>query len=297
MTETRAAAQRPAALFWAEFAESRLALAGLAVFALAVFAAVFAPWLTPQDPYDQATLSLLDARLPPGTVGSAGYVHWLGTDAAGRDVFSAILWGLRTSLFVGVAAGAAALALGTMLGLAAAFFGGRVELLLMRIVDLQLSFPAILLALVLVASLGQGLAQVVTALVAAQYAYFARTVHGAALAERRKEYIEAASGIPLKPARILFRHLLPNCLPPLIVVATVQVANAIAIEATLSFLGVGLPVTEPSLGTLIANGFQFMLSGRYWISVYPGVALLIVIVSINLVGDRLRDVLNPRLRR
>jgi peptide/nickel transport system permease protein len=297
MTETRAAAQRPAALFWAEFAESRLALAGLAVFALAVFAAVFAPWLTPQDPYDQATLSLMDARLPPGTVGSAGYVHWLGTDAAGRDVFSAILWGLRTSLFVGVAAGAAALALGTMLGLAAAFFGGRVEMGLMRIVDLQLSFPAILLALVLVASLGQGLAQVVTALVAAQYAYFARTVHGTALAERRKEYIEAASGIPLKPARILFRHLLPNCLPPLIVVATVQVANAIAIEATLSFLGVGLPVTEPSLGTLIANGFQFMLSGRYWISVYPGVALLIVIVSINLVGDRLRDVLNPRLRR
>jgi len=297
VTEARAAAQRPAALFWAEFAESRLALAGLAVFALAVFAAVFAPWLTPQDPYDQATLSLMDARLPPGTVGSAGHVHWLGTDAAGRDVFSAILWGLRTSLFVGVAAGAAALALGTTLGLAAAFFGGRVEMGLMRIVDLQLSFPAILLALVLVASLGQGLAQVVTALVAAQYAYFARTVHGAALSERRKEYVEAASGIPLKPARILFRHLLPNCLPPLIVVATVQVANAIAIEATLSFLGVGLPVTEPSLGTLIANGFQFMLSGRYWISVYPGVALLIVIVSINLVGDRLRDVLNPRLRR
>lgn len=297
MSGARGEAERPAALFWAEFAESRLALAGLAVFVLAVLAAVFAPLLTPQDPYDQATLSLMDARLPPGTTGTGGYVHWLGTDAAGRDVFSAILWGLRTSLFVGVAAGAAALALGTVLGLAAAFFGGRVEMLLMRIVDLQLSFPAILLALVLVASLGQGLAQVVTALVAAQYAYFARTVHGAALAERRKEYIEAASGIPLRPARILFRHLLPNVLPPLIVVATVQVANAIAIEATLSFLGVGLPVTEPSLGTLIANGFQFMLSGRYWISVYPGLALLVVIVSINLVGDRLRDVLNPRLRR
>jgi peptide/nickel transport system permease protein len=297
MSGGRAEAERPAALFWAEFAESRVALAGLATFALAVFAALFAPWLTPQAPYDQATLSLIDARLPPGSVGSGGYVHWLGTDAAGRDVFSAILWGLRTSLFVGVAAGAAALALGTTLGLAAAFFGGRVELLLMRIVDLQLSFPAILLALVLVASLGQGLVQVVAALVAAQYAYFARTVHGAALSERRKEYIEAASGIPLRPARILFRHLLPNCLPPLIVVATVQVANAIAIEATLSFLGVGLPVTEPSLGTLIANGFQFMLSGRYWISVYPGIALLVVIVSINLVGDRLRDVLNPRLRR
>ncbi|MCU0985479.1 MAG: ABC transporter permease [Acetobacteraceae bacterium] len=292
-----AGAERPAALFWAEFAESRVAVGGLIVFILAVLAAIFAPWITPQDPYDQATLSLMDARLAPGMVGSGGYAHWLGTDAAGRDVFSAILWGLRTSLFVGVAAGAAALALGTTLGLAAAFFGGRIEMLLMRIVDLQLSFPAILLALVLVASLGQGLAQVVAALVAAQYAYFARTVHGAALSERRKEYIEAASGIPLRPARILFRHLLPNVLPPLIVVATVQVANAIAIEATLSFLGVGLPVTEPSLGTLIANGFQFMLSGRYWISVYPGIALLIVIVAINLVGDRLRDVLNPRLKR
>lgn len=294
---TDAAARRPTALFWAEFAESRLAVGGLVVFVLAVLAAVFAPLITPQDPYDQAMLSLMDARLPPGAVGSGGYAHWLGTDAAGRDVLSAILWGLRTSLFVGVAAVPAALALGTTLGLAAAFFGGRIEMLLMRIVDLQLSFPAILLALVLVASLGQGLAQVVAALVAAQYAYFARTVHGAALSERRKEYIEAASGIPLSPARILFRHLLPNVLPPLIVVATVQVANAIAIEATLSFLGVGLPVTEPSLGTLIANGFQFMLSGRYWISVYPGIALLIVIVAINLVGDRLRDVLNPRLKR
>jgi peptide/nickel transport system permease protein len=290
-------ARRPAAMFWAEFAESRLAVGGLVVFILAVLAAVFAPWITPQDPYDQATLSLMDARLAPGMVGSGGYAHLLGTDAAGRDVLSAILWGLRTSLFVGVAAGTAALALGTTLGLSAAFFGGRIEMLLMRIVDLQLSFPAILLALVLVASLGQGLWQVVAALVAAQYAYFARTVHGAALSERRKEYIEAASGIPLRPARILFRHLLPNVLPPLIVVATVQVANAIAIEATLSFLGVGLPVTQPSLGTLIANGFQFMLSGRYWISVYPGIALLIVIVAINLVGDRLRDVLNPRLKR
>jgi peptide/nickel transport system permease protein len=239
----------------------------------------------------------MDARLPPGSVGSGGYTHWLGTDAQGRDVLSAIVWGLRTSLFVGAAAGVVALCIGTAVGLAAAFCGGRVELALMRLVDLQLSFPAILLALVLVAILGQGLFQVVAALVAAQYAYFARTVHGAALSERRKEYIEAAAGIPLHPARVVWRHLLPNCLPPLIVVATVQVANAIAIEATLSFLGVGMPVTEPSLGTLIANGFQFMLSGRYWISVYPGIALLIVIVAINLVGDQLRDVLNPRLKK
>ncbi len=167
----------------------------------------------------------------------------------------------------------------------------------MRVVDLQLSFPAILLALVLVALLGQGMAQLVTALVAAQYAYFARTAYGAATAERRKDYIEAATATPLSRGRVVFRHLLPNCLPPLIVVATVQVANSIALEATLSFLGLGLPVTEPSLGMLIANGFVYMMSGRYWISVYPGVALIVLIVAINLVGDQIRDQLNPRLRR
>jgi peptide/nickel transport system permease protein len=196
-----------------------------------------------------------------------------------------------------VAAGGIALLLGTTVGLIAAFRGGLVEAGIMRLIDLQLSFPAILLALVLAAIMGQGVWQVVAALVAAQYAYYARTVHGAALAERRKDYVEAALGIPLSSRRVILRHLLPNALPPLIVVATVQVANAIAIEATLSFLGVGMPVTQPSLGTLIANGYQFMLSGRYWISVYPGLALLLVILSINLVGDRLRDVLNPRLRR
>ena len=292
---TRAAS--PAALFWAEFAESRIALGGLFVFGLAVVLALTAPWITPQNPYDQALLSLMDARLPPGSVGSGGYTHWLGTDAQGRDVLSAIFWGLRTSLFVGAAAGVVALCIGTTVGLAAAFFGGRVELALMRLVDLQLSFPAILLALVLVAILGQGLFQVVAALVAAQYAYFARTVHGAALSERRKEYIEAASGIPLRPTRVVLRHLLPNCLPPVIVIGTVQVANAIALEATLSFLGIGLPVTEPSLGLLISNGFNYLLSGRYWISFFPGMALLITIVAINLVGDQLRDILNPRLQR
>lgn len=292
-----AAAQSPARLLWAEFAESKLALVGLAVFTACVLAALFAPFITPQDPYNQAELVMFDARLAPGTVGSGGYPHVLGTDAQGRDLYSAIIFGLRTSLGVGVAAGGIALLLGTTVGLIAAFRGGLVEAGIMRLIDLQLSFPAILLALVLAAIMGQGVWQVVAALVAAQYAYYARTVHGAALAERRKDYVEAALGIPLSSRRVILRHLLPNALPPLIVVATVQVANAIAIEATLSFLGVGMPVTQPSLGTLIANGYQFMLSGRYWISVYPGLALLLVILSINLVGDRLRDVLNPRLRR
>ncbi len=181
------------------------------------------------------------------------------------------------------------------MGLIAAYFGGWVDTVIMRIVDLQLSFPAILIALMLLALLGRGVDKIIFALVVVQWAYFARTVRGAALVERRKDYVEAARCLALSHRRIMFRHMLPNCLPPLIVVATVQMAHAIALEATLSFLGVGLPITEPSLGLLIANGFDYMLSGRYWISVFPGIALVLTIVSINLVGDRLRDVLNPRL--
>ena len=290
-------AQSPLAAFWAEFRENWIAVAALAVVVIIVFIAVFAPLIAPQDPYDLATLSLMDARRPPGHVGSGGYVHLLGTDDQGRDLVSAILYGLRISIQMGLMAGFVSLVIGTTLGIVAAYSGGRLESLIMRIVDLQLSFPAILLALVLVALLGQGKAQLVTALVAAQYAYFARTAYGAASGERRKDYVEAAAATPLSGRRIVFRHLLPNCLPPLIVVATVQIANAIALESTLSFLGLGLPVNEPSLGMLISNGFKYMMSGRYWISVYPGIALIILIFAINLVGDQVRDQLNPRLKR
>jgi peptide/nickel transport system permease protein len=281
-------AATPAAQFWEEFRESKVALVALAVVVAVAAAALAAPLFAPQDPYDIAKLVLTDARRPPGYVGTAGYVHWLGTDAQGRDLFSAILYGLRISVQIGVAA---------TLGTTAAFVGGRVESIIMRIVDLQLSFPAILLALVLSAVLGQGKAQLIVALVTAQYAYFARTAHGAATAERVKDYVEAALSTPLPVRAVVFRHILPNCMPPLIVVATLQVANSIALEATLSFLGLGLPVTEPSLGMLIANGFQYLLSGRYWISIYPGVALIVLIVAINIVGDRIRDQLNPKLRR
>ncbi len=287
----------PVARFWSEFRTNRIAVVALAVVATIVMLAVFAPLYAPQNPYDLANLVLMDARRPPGYVGSKGFTHWLGTDAQGRDLLSAILYGLRVSLQVGLAAGVVAFALGATLGALAAFMGGKIEILIMRIVDLQLSFPAILLALVLVALLGQGQWQLIAALVTAQYAYFARTAHGAATAERAKDYVAAALSTPLSSARVVFRHILPNCLPPLIVVATVQVANSIALEATLSFLGLGLPVTEPSLGMLIANGFQVLLSGRYWISIYPGVALIVLIVAINLVGDQVRDQLNPRLRR
>ncbi|MFY7960760.1 MAG: ABC transporter permease [Elsteraceae bacterium] len=287
----------PTRLFMAEFARSRVSMAALAVLAVIVLLALLAPVITPQNPYDLATLVLTDARRAPGYVGSKGFTHWLGTDAQGRDLLSAILYGLRISLQVGLMAGAIAFSLGAALGTLAGFVGGWVETVIMRIVDLQLSFPAILLALVLSAMLGQGKWQLIAALVTAQYAYFARTAHGAATAERSKDYVEAALSTPLSSARVAFRHVLPNCLPPLIVVATVQVANSIALEATLSFLGLGLPVSEPSLGMLIANGFQYMLSGRYWISIYPGVALIVLIVAINLVGDQIRDQLNPRLKR
>ncbi len=287
----------PLTLFWADFRENRVALAALAVVALIALAAIFAPLIAPQDPYDLATLSLMDARRPPGFIGSGGYVHYLGTDPQGRDLVSAILYGLRISIQIGVAAGVVALTLGATLGVAAAYLGGRLEALIMRAVDLQLSFPPILLALVLSALMGQGRLQLIAALVAAQYAYFARTAYGAASAERRKDYVEAALATPLRGGRVVFRHLLPNCAPPLIVVATVQIANAISLEATLSFLGLGLPVDEPSLGMLIANGFPYMMSGRSWISVYPGVALIVLIVAINLVGDQVRDQFNPRLKR
>lgn len=290
-------AASPLAAFWEEFRANRVALVALVVVAIVAVLTICAPWLTPQDPYDLANLQLMDARRPPGFVGSTGIHHILGTDAQGRDLYSAMVYGLRISLQMGLMAGAIAFAFGATIGTLAAYIGGRVEALIMRVVDLQLSFPAILLALVLSAVMGQGKTQLLIALVTAQYAYFARTAHGAAAAERNKDYVEAALSIPLPAHTVVFRHILPNCLPPLIVVATVQVANAIALEATLSFLGLGLPTTEPSLGSLIAAGFQYLLSGRYWISIFPGVALIVLIVAINLVGDQIRDQLNPRLRR
>jgi peptide/nickel transport system permease protein len=297
MTARPVAIDSPWRGFVREFTEDKVAVVALAVLGLIVLLALIAPLITPQDPYDLSKLVLMDARRPPGYVGSNGFTHWLGTDAQGRDLYSAILYGLRISLQVGLMAGAIAFVLGASLGTLAGFAGGRTETLIMRIIDLQLSFPAILLALVLAALLGQGKWPLIAALVTAQYAYFARTAHGAATAERSKDYVEAALSTPLSSARVAFRHVLPNCMPPLIVVATVQVANSIALEATLSFLGLGLRVSEPSLGMLIANGFQYMLSGRYWISIYPGIALIALIVAINLVGDQIRDQLNPRLRR
>jgi peptide/nickel transport system permease protein len=289
--------QTPFSRFAREFADSRVALLGLALLALIVGIAILAPWIAPQNPYDLAKLDLLDARLEPGAKNAAGSTYLLGTDGQGRDMLSAIFYGLRVSLYVGVMSGIIALTLGTLLGVMAAYVGGRFEQVLMRIVDIQLGFPAILVALILLAVLGKGVDKIIIALVTVQWAYYARTARAAALVERNKEYVEAARALGLSGARIVLRHLLPNALPPLIVVGTVQVAHAVALEATLSFLGIGLPTTEPSLGLLIANGYEYLLSGKYWISVYPGIALLLTILSINLVGDQLRDVLNPRLAK
>ena len=283
--------------FVRDFMQSRIALCGLALLMIVLFLALFAPWIAPQNPYDLSKLDLMDSKLAPGAQSMMGSTFWLGTDGMGRDMLSAILYGLRVSLLVGVVSGVIALAIGASLGVSAAFFGGRYEQILMRIVDIQLGFPAILVALILIAVLGSGVEKVIVALITVQWAYYARTARSAALVERNKEYMEAARGLGLPTWRVLLKHLIPNTLPPLIVVGTVQVAHAIALEATLSFLGLGLPITEPSLGLLIANGYEYMLSGKYWISVYPGVALLLTIVAINLVGDQLRDVLNPRLAR
>lgn len=289
-------ASTPVQTHTADFARDRIAWIALWVLVALLFAALASPWITPQNPYDLAQLDILDSKLAPGAHGAVVSTYWLGTDDQGRDMVSAILYGLRISLGVGVLSTVVALALGLVIGLLAARAGGWVESLIMRVVDLQLSFPSILIALILLALAGQGVDKIIIALIVVQWAYYARTVRGAALVELRKEYVEAAVCAGYSHTRILFRHVLPNVLPPLIVVATVQVAQAIALEATLSFLGLGLPITEPSLGLLIANGYVHLLSGKYWISFFPGIALLVTIVAINLVGDRLRDVLNPRLK-
>lgn len=289
--------QTPFQRFRRDFFSSKIATAGLLILVVVILAAIFAPFISPQDPYDLAHLDVMDSRLEPGQKASeGGMTYLLGTDEQGRDMLSAILYGIRISVMVGVVSTVIALIFGLALGLIAGYVGGRIEALIMRVADIQLSFPPILIALILLALTGQGIGKIIIALVAVQWAYYARTARSAALVERKKEYIEAATALGLSPTRIIARHLLPNCLPPLIVIAALQVASAISLEATLSFLGLGVPITEPSLGLLIANGFQYLLSGKYWISFFPGIALLLTVVAINLVADQLRDVLNPRLQ-
>ena len=281
--------------FCAEFSSNRIAALAFIIFILILFVAIFAPFVAPTNPYDLASVDIMNSRLSPGTEDFSGTTFWLGTDGAGRDMVSAIFYGLRVSLGVGVFSGLIALTIGAFFGVSAAFFRGKYETFVMRVVDIQLSFPSILLALIIIAAFGKGVDKTIIALILVQWAYYARTARASALVEMNKEYVDAAKCMAFSNTRIMFKHILPNCMAPLIVVGTLQTAHAISLEATLSFLGLGLPITEPSLGLLIGNGFEYMYSGDYWISIFPGVALLITVGAINLVGDHLRDMLNPRL--
>ncbi len=261
---------------------------------LLVLLAVLAPFIAPQDPYDLASLSVMDNRLAPGSTSMTGSVYWLGTDAQGRDMVSAILYGLRTSLLVGLLSTLGAMTIGVSAGLLAAQLGGVADAVIMRVVDFMLGFPSMLVALVLLASVGRGVDKVILAIILVQWAQYARLMRASALVERRKEYIEAAVNFGLPTHYIMLRHLLPNSIGSVLVISTISIASAITLEATLSFLGVGVPVTQPSLGLLIANGFDYLLSGEYWIAVFPGIALVLLIISLNFVGDRLRRSFNVR---
>jgi len=288
------------------FRRSPVAMASAAVAAVMILSAVFAPWLAPYDPFDPATLNLMDGFTPPLETGFSGDRYLLGTDDQGRDVLSAILYGTRISLLVGVCAIAFAMVLGTTLGLVAGYVGGWVDSLIMRIADVQLSFPAILVALlifgvaraVLPREVHEDMAiyVLILAIGLSDWVQFARTVRGTTLVEKNKEYVQAARVIGVHPAAIVFKHVLPNTLGPVTVIATIGLALAIITEATLSFLGVGVPPTQPSLGTLIRIGGNFLFSGEWWITLFPGVALVMLALSVNLLGDWLRDALNPRLR-
>ena len=268
--------------------------------------AVFAPWIAPHNPFDSGTLVLTDGFTPPAWIAGGRMQYLLGTDDQGRDMLSAIMYGARISLAVGVASVLFSMALGVGLGLFAGYVGGRVDAFIMRVADIQLSFPAILIALLI-----DGVARValpreahdqiavyvlILAIGVSGWVQYARTVRGSTLVERNKEYVQAARVIGRSQASIMFRHVLPNVMGPVLVIATIHIATAIITEATLSFLGVGVPATQPSLGTLIRVGNDFLLSGEWWITVFPGLALIVLVLSVNLVGDWLRDALNPKLR-
>ena len=288
------------------FKHSPLAMISFVVLLICVGGAVLAPWLAPHNPFDLKTLNLNDALLPPSWSAGGNPAYFLGTDDQGRDVFSAIMYGARVSLLVGLASVLLAILLGVSLGLLAGYVGGKIDAVIMRIADVQLSFPAILIALLI-----DGVARValpkgmhdqlavyvlIFAIAASGWVQYARTVRGSTLVERNKEYVQAARVIGRKPLAIMFTHVLPNVTGPVLVLGTLHIGTAIITEATLSFLGVGVPPTQPSLGTLIRIGNDFLFSGEWWITVFPGGALVILVLSINVIGDWLRDALNPKLR-
>jgi peptide/nickel transport system permease protein len=254
--------------------------------------------LSPQNPYDLTQLFLENSNLAPTLFSEWSYSHFmLGSDGQGRDLYSAILYGLRVSLYVGLASTILSAVFGTLMGLVAGYMGGRTDAFIMRIADIQLSFPAILIALVIMSIWGQGLFKIIIAISVVNWVFYARTARGSTLAEREKDYVDAARSSGISDTAIMLREVLPNIVAPIIVIGTVRVANSIILESTLSFLGLGVPITEPSLGSLIYEGYQVLFSGFWLASVLPGLALMGVVLGINLLGDRLRDVLNPRLKR
>nr|WP_236020911.1 ABC transporter permease [Devosia sediminis] len=273
---------------------------------LLVLMAIFAPWLAPYNPFNPATLNLMDGFTPPNSTSFAGNYFALGSDSQGRDVLSTIMYGLRVSLFVGLMATLFAMVLGVSLGLVAGYVGGALDAVIMRIADVQLSFPAILIAL-LIFGIARGIIPpnqqegaavwvLIIAIGLANWAQFARTVRGATMVERQKDYVAAARILGVNPFIVLLRHVLPNVTGPVLVIGTIGLALAIIEEATLSFLGVGVPPTQPSLGTLIRIGQQFLFSGEWWILLFPAITLVLLALSVNLLGDWLRDALNPKLR-
>jgi len=292
-------------LAWS-FRRSPVTVAAALVTLLCVAGAALAPWVAPQDPFDLAALDLNNAFLPPAWSEGGRAAFLLGTDNQGRDILSTILHGARVSLVVGLASVLLALFLGVSLGLIAGYFGGRIDAFIMRVADIQLSFPAILIALLIdgvarialsaAAHDALALAVLVVAIALSKWVDYARTVRGSTLVEKNKEYVQAARVIGVSPLAIMSKHVLPNVLGPVLVLGTVHIATAVLTEATLSFLGVGVPPTTPSLGTLIRIGQEFLFSGEWWITIFPGLALVLFVLSVNLLGDWLRDALNPKLR-
>ncbi|SEJ04217.1 peptide/nickel transport system permease protein [Variovorax sp. OK605] len=287
------------------FRTSPVAIAAALIALVCVVCALFAGWVSPHNPFDLAALELNDARLPPAWTAEGTSKYLLGTDDQGRDILSAVIYGARISLIVGLVSVALSLAVGVVLGLLAGFFGGWLDSFLMRVCDVMLSFPPILVAL-LISGVGRALfpgaheslafGVLIISISLTGWVQYARTVRGSTLVERNKEYVQAARVTGVAPMRIMLRHVLPNVMGPVMVLATIQVATAIITEATLSFLGVGVPPTSPSLGTLISIGNQYLFSGEWWITVFPGLMLVLIALSVNLLGDWLRDALNPRLR-
>jgi peptide/nickel transport system permease protein len=290
---------------WHSFRSSPVAILAAVIAAICIIGSVFAPWLAPYNPYDLASLQLLDSRLPPAWAEGGDSRYWLGTDDQGRDMLSALMYGARISLLVGLASVILSLVVGVGLGLLAGFAGGKIDAFIMRVCDVMLSFPSILIAL-LIDGVGRAMfpnaheslafGVLIIAISLSGWVQYARTVRGSTMVERNKEYVQAARVIGVAPWRIMFKHVLPNVTGPVLVLATIQVAAAILTEATLSFLGVGVPPTSPSLGTLIRVGNDFLFSGEWWITIFPGIMLVLIALSVNLLGDWLRDALNPRLR-